>query len=408
MLNKFLNAKKNKFKVTLVALCGLALLISSFQNCGGDFASLQNSQISSMADLANDELRKSDLAWSSRLQSPDVDAVGRISRWPDLNGKSVNLVPPLIAGTRSLNLGKSGKHDSKRKKVQFDGGSSLSPSIADLKFTLSDSYTIGIAFSDLVLPTAAPHALRIIDFSPVTGEQVGSFYLDILVDQDKATKIIGFFWFDDKNYAKVESILEIADLAKPHAVAIRIDKDSKNLMMAVDGSLSKSKLTIVGSPPMFGKVTRSLVLHNLEGSYGSIGTFELIDLMINLSPANDTRLAFLSLFLANAAGGNFNLPTPTPTPVPSPTPTPTPVKYSDLTSASSSLGVFKTSCFGCHSGSTLSGGLDLSNYASAFAKRATIRARVTDGSMPTASGGGALPADKKSIIQNWVDGGAPQ
>ena len=62
--------------------------------------------------------------------------------------------------------------------------------------------------------------------------------------------------------------------------------------------------------------------------------------------------------------------------------------------------VFANHCLGCHSG-----GVNLETYDSTVRKLGSIRAAVVSGRMPL---GSVLPADKKGLLLNWIDSGAPQ
>ncbi len=70
-------------------------------------------------------------------------------------------------------------------------------------------------------------------------------------------------------------------------------------------------------------------------------------------------------------------------------------------------GVFQVSCFNCHSGGNVRGGLDLSNYAMARAQAADILARMTDNGNPMPPAG-LLGATQIDQVRAWVQAGAPQ
>ena len=101
--------------------------------------------------------------------------------------------------------------------------------------------------------------------------------------------------------------------------------------------------------------------------------------------------------IGDGGGGNTN---PT-------TPGQTPVTYADLISANQTLGVFSASCTNCHRAGNAQGSFNITTYASAFALRATIQARMNNQQNPMPPGG-LLGADKRAVVDRWINGGATE
>lgn len=83
------------------------------------------------------------------------------------------------------------------------------------------------------------------------------------------------------------------------------------------------------------------------------------------------------------------------------------VTFADLTSVSSTLGVFPGNCISCHNGGNMAGGLNLTDYASSFGKAAQIKARVRSAAAPMPPSG-LMPQFEQDVVSKWVDIGAPQ
>lgn len=89
------------------------------------------------------------------------------------------------------------------------------------------------------------------------------------------------------------------------------------------------------------------------------------------------------------------------------TPGQPPVTYADLMSANQTLGVFSAYCVGCHRAGNTAGSFNISTYATAAAMKATIQARMNNQANPMPPGG-LLGADKRALVDRWINGGALQ
>lgn len=84
-----------------------------------------------------------------------------------------------------------------------------------------------------------------------------------------------------------------------------------------------------------------------------------------------------------------------------------PVTFAQLISTDTNLGIFRRSCFACHSGGNLGGGLDLSDYNAAKANASGIQARMNNAANPMPKSG-LLPQADRDVVSRWVNGGSPQ
>lgn len=99
--------------------------------------------------------------------------------------------------------------------------------------------------------------------------------------------------------------------------------------------------------------------------------------------------------------------TPPPAEIPKDPPAGTPVTFTQLTSTDPVLGVFRAQCFSCHSGATIRGNLDLSNYQDAAARSGEIVRRMFSTATPMPPTG-VLPQDVRDIVLRWTNNGTPQ
>jgi len=83
------------------------------------------------------------------------------------------------------------------------------------------------------------------------------------------------------------------------------------------------------------------------------------------------------------------------------------VTFTQLTSTDPTLGVFRRSCYGCHSGSNTAGGLNISSYASAKAAASKIVSRMNNSKNPMPTGGILSQADR-DLVSKWMNAGTPQ
>lgn len=83
------------------------------------------------------------------------------------------------------------------------------------------------------------------------------------------------------------------------------------------------------------------------------------------------------------------------------------VTFTQLISNDATLGVFKKSCLGCHSGTSAADGVDLSDYATAKKNASTIQTRMQNAANPMPPQGILGTADR-STVNLWITGGTPQ
>lgn len=88
-------------------------------------------------------------------------------------------------------------------------------------------------------------------------------------------------------------------------------------------------------------------------------------------------------------------------------PPPMTVTFTQLISNDATLGVFKKSCLGCHSGGSAADGLDLSNYNQAKNKASSIQSRMSSTQRPMPPQGVLSQADR-NVVNKWISGGTPQ
>lgn len=87
--------------------------------------------------------------------------------------------------------------------------------------------------------------------------------------------------------------------------------------------------------------------------------------------------------------------------------TPAKVTFTQLVSNDAKLGVFKSQCFTCHTGSGAQAGLDLSNYTQAKNSAAKILTRINDAGSPMPRSG-LMSSQMRAIVEKWVTIGTPQ
>lgn len=145
-----------------------------------------------------------------------------------------------------------------------------------------------------------------------------------------------------------------------------------------------------------GPATGTLAFINLAGAQSTVGA--------PIAFAGVTAQTQVAVTLKNLIFNGVVAPPPGSTPTPPPTPTPAVVTFTQLTAAG---GVFANSCVACHNANNQQANLDLTNYAEAFAARATIANRVVNTAAPMPPTG-LLPAAQQATVTSWVNGGAPQ
>jgi hypothetical protein len=87
--------------------------------------------------------------------------------------------------------------------------------------------------------------------------------------------------------------------------------------------------------------------------------------------------------------------------------TPTSVTFTQLVSNDATLGVFKKSCLGCHSGAGASGGVDLTDYSMAKKNASDIQSRMSNSGSPMPPQG-ILGQGDRDTVNKWISGGTPQ
>ncbi|PWU12689.1 MAG: hypothetical protein C5B49_15870 [Bdellovibrio sp.] len=371
--------------------------------CGGFNLTPGSSLDDAMMRVQNFYQAPSGLSWSMRLQPPELNEFSQVTRWMDATGKGIALYPPNNVGAASLNFSESATFDTVLpNQVTLGKNSSLSTAVADLSITTGDSYTFAFLIKSVELPSADNSTVRILDFAPANGDQVGYLAID-LVKTAAGFNIQPIIWYDSKNYQSI-SITPAADQIKgPLGLVVRFSQIPNQMQVAVNGALATTASQNVGNPPNIGLSTRRLILHNLEGASGSDGNFALSEVGLQTQELADADLAALSLALAQLYGGTGALSA---TPTPTPDPSASPITFSDLIGTDSSKNVFAANCMGCHSSSTASGGLDLSNFAQASAQASAILTAVQPNAPdPMPKGLSSLSASSVDIIRRWIADG---
>jgi mono/diheme cytochrome c family protein len=146
---------------------------------------------------------------------------------------------------------------------------------------------------------------------------------------------------------------------------------------------------------------------NIEATISTITNTNLAPGSANayavLTPASTDTIAIEFSSLKSSSG----VPNPGGTPAPPATgTTPTPVGRVTYTQLAAVGGVFANSCFGCHSGPSPRGALNLMDYAKAKLAATNIKSRVNNPNNPMPAGG-LLPQAQRDIINAWVDQMAP-
>jgi mono/diheme cytochrome c family protein len=125
-------------------------------------------------------------------------------------------------------------------------------------------------------------------------------------------------------------------------------------------------------------------------------------------------MEFSTLKSTTGAPNPGTTPTPAPTVMPSPSPSPTaspspttPPTVTTFTQLVANGGIFANSCISCHSNNGAAGGLNLQNYTQAKNAAANIKSRMNNANNPMPTGG-LLNQTQRSVVDAWVDAGAPQ
>lgn len=174
----------------------------------------------------------------------------------------------------------------------------------------------------------------------------------------------------------------------------------EGLQIYLDGTLQNSVTTWTTSAATVSTTTDTSLSPN--------GTADAIDAYATVSPT--TMIAF-EIDIQGSSSTTTTMPSTPTTTVPGATTTtttlPSVVTFTQLNSSDATLGVFKQSCVGCHSGANAAAALDLTVYSQAKAEAATIKSRMSNTNVPMPPTG-LLSQDKINIVNSWVNGGAPQ
>lgn len=305
-------------------VAGMVALTAVFQNCGpllpgrGVAEKLGIGAMSSYVSGA-------DIAWSNLDKQPDYNRFGRAQRWGDVQGAGVNLYPPLIPNSQTLNLDASGTRVSKAglEYVNLSADASMAPAVADLSEFVFDRTTVLLVVRDIEIPTEDPNKLvRLLSLFPANGDAAGVLVIDVAAAASGGLEFFAYQWFDGNTYSLKKLEVPASDLAGPIAVAARFDKAAASLQIAINGRLSQTELVTVGDVPPLGLVARSFMLHSPASTYGSGGAFNVGEVAIYKSAKTDAELASISRQLVriwssdNAIDpGSDGGPIATPTPI---------------------------------------------------------------------------------------------
>ncbi len=277
-----------------------ALLVSMtllFQNCARQFRSSALEAGSNVISFSSRGVG-ADLSWivSEDVSLMKLNEYGRIERWYDVTGKLIPLYPPLISGSQTLDSDHSGllKDTINGKRLNFGNKSYLTPVSQDTSVFLADEYTVLIEFSNIELPNADPKVVRTFGLMPLNGEEAGILVLDVSDNGDKVN-FTANQWFNSTSYSSNMISIPKADLKKGFGVAVRFGKAADSLNLAINGELSTTKATIVGTIPNLGFVTRTFELHS--SNWGSGGSFDFAEVGIFKKALTDSELMEYSLGL---------------------------------------------------------------------------------------------------------------
>jgi hypothetical protein len=151
-----------------------------------------------------------------------------------------------------------------------------------------------IEFSNIELPTADPKVVRTFGLMPLNAEEAGILVLDVGDNGDKANFTV-YQWFNSTTYSYNTISVPKDDLKKGFGVAVRFGKAADSLNLAINGELSTTKATIVGTIPNLGLVNRNFELHS--SSWGSGGSFDFAEVGIFKKALPDKELKEYSLGL---------------------------------------------------------------------------------------------------------------
>ena len=262
----------------VVGVLAFALLFA-FQNCAPHFISHSDRPSESVADTV---VQDADLAWSMRRSQPVTNGTGQVERWMDALGLGINLYPPQRANSTmlALELSPTKTLSNGETYLHFAGEQHLQPSMPDFTHFASGNYTIFFLLKDVVLPLAGT-STRVFLMAPSSSDQAGTLALDFGHGGDGTLFFSATFWTDASSYAvRVFPMNQLRGLSahQPLAIGVRFGQNFELLEIAINGKLSLTALTQVGSPAPLGNVSRHLLIHppggNKEFLLGEFGIYK--------------------------------------------------------------------------------------------------------------------------------------
>ena len=316
----------------------LFLGIALYQNCGNPQRIAADLSTPSTVKTMSETVKDADVAWSMLGERPVLSASGHLQRWNDIRKVGVNLYPPFLPNSQTLNLERSGLLETvgTNEFLRFAESASLAPAVADLSQFVFEDMTVLMVINGIKMPKA-PDVIRLFGLYPVNGETGGVLVIDVIPGADATTELIMQSWFDGNTWSVRKITLTNDDLSKPIAIAARFDKQPNEIHIAVNGRLTEKAIESKGTVPPLALVARSLSIHASDG-YGGKGEFSLGEFAIYRSGKSDDDLVKSSAALAAlwASGA------------PKAAPAPTAVISTDPGGTPDGATLYKTNCSGCH------------------------------------------------------------
>lgn len=287
-----------------------------YQNCAPMTAlsgQFEGSSVTATAKVILD----ADVSWSMKENRPLFNRFNRAERWANAqSGRAVNLYPPFIPSTTTLNYDNSGVLEvhAGREFIRLNPEASLSPAVADVSEFIFDRTTMFMLINDVHMPVGTAEPLRLFGLWPQNGDQAGVLVIDVAPAADGALEFTAVDWFG-ADYATRKITVTAAEAKAPIAVGVRFDKSAGSMQIAINGRLAEAAVATNGNVPPLGLVTRSFTVHAPANTYGSKGSFLLGEFAIYKQALSDYDLIKGSAQLALSYGGAAVVPTPEPTPI---------------------------------------------------------------------------------------------
>ncbi len=166
----------------------------------------------------------------------------------------------------------------------------------------------------------------------------------------------------------------------------------KGLNVFIDNRLQSDVTTYLEVSKIFTEITDSMLITNGSNAFAFYPS---------ANPNTNVAIEIANIqFVAEPTPPLASEP-------PAGTPVQIPVTFSQLVSNDPTLGVFRTSCLGCHSGASASAGLNLADYAVAKDRASAITARMNNAGNPMPPNG-LLGTPQREVVSRWLNSGTPQ